>query len=458
MQVYLLRPDNSLPHAAARGFFARRDEPHPPAPDEWFHAARRRAVQRKRRNPMSGFKRAIDALGGRWRARRAAVPRRVALALLLLGAPLYAHDPGISTAQGTLEADAFNLSVSFAPSDAQQLLPPAARSSGRWTQAEFESARDALVKLAPQLWEVHAGDLLLIPRETHVELAPGDALNFHLVYPRPDHPVLILRALKLGDLPSGHREFVIISDARGSALTKKLLSAKDPALEVRLPVVGRVTPNMPSSGDVRAPDGASTMTRPTVEAQTAEPPPTFWGFVWLGVQHIWTGYDHMLFLFALLVVCRSFRSIVAIISCFTLAHSLTLALATLNLVNVPSRFVEPAIAASIVFVGAENLWRRGEEPRGRWALTFAFGLIHGFGFASVLRELGVGRGGQSIAIPLFTFNAGVEIGQITIAAIVLPIVWQLRKRPWFVHRGVMVFSAIVALAGLYWFLERTVFA
>jgi hydrogenase/urease accessory protein HupE len=94
------------------------------------------------------------------------------------------------------------------------------------------------------------------------------------------------------------------------------------------------------------------------------PPPstnatTGWEFIKLGIEHIWTGYDHLLFLFALLLVCRSFRSIVGIVSCFTLAHSLTLALATLNLINLPSRFVEAAIAGSIVFVGAENLWRRG---------------------------------------------------------------------------------------------------
>src|SRR5262245_29413295 len=183
---------------------------------------------------------------------------------------------------------------------------------------------------------------------------------------------------------------------------------------------------------------------------------TFWAFIKLGVEHIWTGYDHLLFLFALLVVCRSFRSIVAIVSCFTVAHSLTLALATLNIVNLPSRLVEAAIAASIVFVGVENLWRRGEEPRGRWALTFAFGLIHGFGFASVLRDLGVGAGPQGIVMPLFTFNLGVELGQVAIAALVLPIVWQLRKTEGFVRFGVPALSGLVALAGTYWLLERTV--
>ncbi|MCX6955562.1 MAG: HupE/UreJ family protein [Verrucomicrobia bacterium] len=354
-----------------------------------------------------------------------------------------AHDPGISTAQGQLLADALEITVGFAPADAEQLLPPEARVSGKWTQAEFVAAQPLLAELAPRMLELKAGGVAVAPRETRVQLAAGDALNFFVVYPRPKPGVVTLRAVKLGELPPGHREFVFIVDERGSTIAKKLLSAKDDGLEL---TIGEVT------------GGGSAASSPA--GATTEPAgaPTFWGFLKLGVEHIWTGYDHLLFLFALLVVCRSFRSIVRIITFFTLAHSLTLALATLDVVNLPSRFVEPAIAASIIFVGVENLLRRGEEPKGRWALTFAFGLIHGFGFASVLKELGVGRGGQGLAMPLFTFNLGVEVGQVTIAAIVLPLVWQLRKNEAFVRRGVPVLSAIVALAGLYWLVERTVLA
>jgi hydrogenase/urease accessory protein HupE len=265
-------------------------------------------------------------------------------------------------------------------------------------------------------------------------------VNFRQIFIKPlGAKRLTLRALKLGELPPGHREFVILSGANGLSLSKKLLSAGDDTVTIDLTPPGAA----PANGAAPAP---------------AESPPTFWGFVRLGIAHIWTGYDHMLFLFGLLIVCRTWRSIVTIISCFTIAHSITLALATLNLVNVPSRFTEPAIAASIVFVGAENLIRRGAEPHGRWMLTFAFGLIHGFGFASVLKDLGVGASAGAVAMPLFTFNLGVEIGQIAVASVVLPLVWQLRKREWFVHRGVMVLSAIVAAAGAYWFLQRTVFA
>ncbi|MBI4623722.1 MAG: HupE/UreJ family protein [Verrucomicrobia bacterium] len=359
--------------------------------------------------------------------------------VVLIGAGIgaRAHDPGISTAQGQMRGDVFELSTGFAPADAEQLLSSSARTSGNWTQKEFEAAHEQLATVASQLWELRAGGAVLVPRESRVELAAGDALNFHLVYPRPAGG-FTLRALKLGLLPLGHREFVIIVDERGAIMARKLLSAKDNALDVEAAAGG-------AAGD-------------TVGAAAESAPPAFFGFVKLGIGHIWMGFDHLLFLFALLVVCRSFRSSVGIITCFTLAHSLTLALATLDIVNLPSRFVEPAIAASIVFVGAENLACRGAEPRGRWALTFIFGLIHGFGFASVLRELGVGRGGQGVAMPLFTFNLGVEIGQIAIAAAVLPIVWRLRRDELFLRRGVPTLSVVVALAGLYWFLERTVFA
>jgi hydrogenase/urease accessory protein HupE len=352
-----------------------------------------------------------------------------------------AHDPGISTAQAEFRGDALVIVTGFAPADAQYLLPVELRTEEKWDEADFELIRPHLVTVAPLLWDVRSGDTRLVPRGSKVELLPGDNVSFELSFPRgsPGAP-LTLRAPKIPDLPSGHRQFVVISDERGSMITRKLLKAEDFLIEV--PVDG-------SAGAVSG--GGATAPSPTDY-------PTAWEFIKLGVEHIWTGYDHLLFLFALLVVARSFRSIVGIISCFTLAHSLTLALATLNVVNLPSRWVEAVIAASIVYVGAENLWRRGEEPRGRWALTFAFGLIHGFGFASVLRDLGVGTGTQGIAMPLFTFNLGVELGQIMIAAIVLPIVWQLRKREWFVRRGVAALSVIVVCAGLYWLLERTVFS
>lgn len=353
--------------------------------------------------------------------------RYLTISLIFFGliVSVEAHDPGISTAQGQVRAGVLELTTGFAPADARNLLPEAERPSIKWSAADFERLKGQLRTLAPLLWEVRSGTHALSPSEVRAELLPGDNINFVLIIPLPaGTDTITLRATRLADLPPGHRQFVIISDGTGATLGKKLLSAADSSVEFALKAHGSSS--------------------------------SFWGFLKLGIAHIWTGYDHLLFLFGLLIVCRTFRSIVTIISCFTLAHSLTLALATLDIVNLPPRLVEPAIAVSILFVGLENLWRRGEEPRGRWAITFGFGLIHGFGFATVLRDLGVGQGGQGLAMPLFTFNLGVEIGQVAVASVVLPVVWQLRKNETFVRRGVPILSGVVAVAGLYWFLERTI--
>jgi len=186
------------------------------------------------------------------------------------------------------------------------------------------------------------------------------------------------------------------------------------------------------------------------------PAATFSDFLKLGVGHIFTGYDHLVFLAALLVVCVRWQQLVLIVTCFTVGHSLTLVLATLGLIPAPAHVVEPVIALTILFVGAENFWRKGEPPRGRWVVTLLFGLVHGLGFAGVLRELGVGTGGRGLVLPLLAFNLGVEIGQLIFAGLLLlPVVLALRQRPDFTTRWVPALSVIIALTGLYWLVERT---
>lgn len=187
------------------------------------------------------------------------------------------------------------------------------------------------------------------------------------------------------------------------------------------------------------------------------PDSSFSAFLLLGVRHILGSVDHLLFLLGLLLVCERWRPLVAVVTSFTLAHSLTLALATLGYVHFPPRVVEAGIAATIAVVGLENLLRPG-APRGRWLWAFAFGLIHGLGFASVLLDLGLGSAGRPLLLPLFSFNLGVELGQCLVAALVLPVVATLRRHPAFARRAVPAVSALVALAGTYWFFARLFFA
>ncbi len=180
----------------------------------------------------------------------------------------------------------------------------------------------------------------------------------------------------------------------------------------------------------------------------------FKSFTASGIHHIAIGPDHILFIIGLLLLGGSLKRLLAIVTAFTLGHSVTLALATLQIVDPPSRIIEPAIALSIVYVGADNLLagHKGRDVRAWVAL--AFGLVHGFGFASVLRETGLPS--QALGVSLFSFNLGVEIGQAIIVVVVASALALVRKNNAELARRIaMVGSAVVVLAGSYWFLERT---
>jgi hydrogenase/urease accessory protein HupE len=350
-------------------------------------------------------------------------------ATLGVAALLHAHDPGLSTAEIVVGADSIAVTVGLSPRDARLLLPGAPATSGDAASAA------PWREMAAHWCELVTDSGVVAATASTVEPPTPDAVRFRLTDPRGQGSGYSVRLPLIAKLPTGHREFVVVTTAEGAILERRFLTAADSTLRFNVPE-SHASPTTNEAGSGRE----------------------VLGFIKLGVEHIWTGYDHLLFLFGLLIVCRRLRSILAIISCFTLAHSLTLAAATLGWVNLSGRLVEPAIAASIVVVGVENVFRRGAEPAGRWVLTFAFGLIHGFGFASALRDLGVGATPAGVVMPLLTFNFGVEIGQIAVALVVLPIVWRLRRSEAFVRRGVPALSVGVAGAGAYWLMMRTVFA
>jgi HupE / UreJ protein len=174
-------------------------------------------------------------------------------------------------------------------------------------------------------------------------------------------------------------------------------------------------------------------------------------FVALGVEHILYGIDHVLFLAVLLLGARSFMSVVKLATAFTVAHSVTLALAALGWVSVPPEVVEPLIALSIAYVAVENIV--GGETRHRLAVVFGFGLLHGLGFASTL-SFTDDLGGRLLA-SLVSFNVGIELGQALIVAAVFPALLLVRRLRWspFAHAGAAV---VAATFGLMWFFERLV--
>jgi hydrogenase/urease accessory protein HupE len=178
------------------------------------------------------------------------------------------------------------------------------------------------------------------------------------------------------------------------------------------------------------------------------------GFVLLGVAHILSGLDHLLFLLCLVIPLVGWRQIVSIVTAFTVAHSFTLLGSAYGLSPAGAwfpPFVETAIAASIVYMALENI--AGPNLRRRWLITALFGLVHGFGFSYGLKE-NLQFAGTNLLVSLFSFNVGIEIGQIAVLAIVLPSLALLRRHVLAGPAGAIILSAIVAHTGWHWMIER----
>ena len=193
---------------------------------------------------------------------------------------------------------------------------------------------------------------------------------------------------------------------------------------------------------------------------------TFVEYLRAGIEHIWSGIDHLLFLISLLlpaVLSRAtgrwepvpsarpaFLSILKVVTAFTLAHSITLTLAALDIVRLPSRLTESVIAASIMVAALNNIFPLVTESRAR--IAFAFGLLHGFGFASVLADMGLPSGARLLS--LLAFNLGIEAGQLAVVLVVMPVVYQFRARPLYRHTLLPWGSAAIAGLALVWLIQR----
>jgi hydrogenase/urease accessory protein HupE len=318
--------------------------------------------------------------------------------------------------------------LTLAVKDAAQIVELDKDHEGIVTQAEFAQTRSQLETVVARQIVIAADGKAAKHSSSHSRLDENNNVEVLLNFDAVALFNLQIESELVAFLPLGHRQYLQVQKSTGETIFEHLLSATEDSAIVQMPHANATTPPFES---VRS----------------------FANFLSLGVKHILTGYDHLLFLFGLLLVARGFLSSLGIITSFTIAHSITLAVATLHLVQIPSRIVEPLIAASIVFVGIENLLR-GDIPKARRLVPFGFGLIHGFGFASALREAGIGSGTGGIILPLFSFNLGVELGQIMVASLALPIIWKLRENPMFIARWAPACSATVVLLGSFWFVQR----
>ena len=324
---------------------------------------------------------------------------KVVMLVLLVSGTVLAHDPGLSAAEVCVLPDRIVAEVSFARVDLDQ-------------------------NHGERLLEIKAGEEILKLRHFDIQTPDTTSIHFTLEFPNSSATELHLIATALEHLPRSHKQFLSVRDREGKILAERMLSAESKDLTI------------------------------TLHSNSGSRSERFFRFLVLGIEHILTGYDHLAFLLAVLLTGGSLASNARIITSFTIAHSLTLALATFGVLALPATIVEPLIAASIIFVGIENLVHR--QLASRWLVTFGFGLIHGLGFAQILRELGIATMGIQGAIPLLSFNLGVEVAQLSIAALTLPLIWRLQRRPAFMLKHVPTLSLLLTLAGVYWFLARTI--
>jgi hydrogenase/urease accessory protein HupE len=334
-----------------------------------------------------------------------------------------AHQPGLSTLFVELRSNTVAVEMIVAWQELESVTPLDANRDRELSESEVASAQSNLLSLTETAVSLESDGRPLQLSGKSAWRDDTTGIRFTMQFDFPPTRVLLVRSDILDEFPRGHKQIIVVRDAAGKTLSEWVLERDRNMLEVPLNL-------------------AASVEQPINSARQ---------FLWLGVEHIVMGWDHLLFLFSLLVVGGTLRDAVKIITSFTIAHSLTLALATFDMIRLPSSIVEPLIAASIVYVGIENIAR--DNYRGRWALTFVFGLIHGCGFATMLRDLGVGTNGGSVVKPLVCFNVGVELGQLAIAAVMLPIIWKLKPR--FPARWIPVTSFAAILVGGYWLIERT---
>jgi hydrogenase/urease accessory protein HupE len=345
-----------------------------------------------------------------------------ALALLAAAVPAFAHPIPFSYLDlrlesgaivGTLVVHDFDVAHDLSITPMERLLDPAVVSQNS----------DAIVRLVSPRVQVTADGRVLAGAWSPPEiLADRQSQRLRVRFPVEQTPAVIEIDASMFPYDSTHQTFVNIYE--GDALTQAILDHGRSRFEY-------------FSG-----------TRQGVMAVIRR-------FIPAGIHHILIGPDHLLFLIGLLLLGGTLRQLAVVVTGFTIAHSLTLSLAALNLVTPPPRIIEPAIALSIVYVGADNLLVHGGRDVRAW-IAFAFGFVHGFGFANVLREMDLPS--RALGWSLFSFNFGVEIGQLLVVVVVASTLAAVRSRSESAGRRLVLYGSVAVIAaGAFWFVQRVFF-
>ena len=314
--------------------------------------------------------------------------------LISLTLDAQAHDPGLSSAQVTVGNQQIDVLLGFAQRDVESVLAAGTDSADTNTTKGFAAIQ--LESVATKEFSLFWGKQRAIPSQSTARRKDAQNIEISLRFQRPNSRQIRLVSSLFERLPLGHREFLSVQTTSGAILGEAMLSAEENSLQIDLPEVAASTADSNKSH-------------------------SFFGFLKLGIEHIWLGVDHLLFVFGLLLLVKSRWMLLKTVTAFTVAHSITLALATLGYAHLPGPPLNAAIAFSILILGIEIVRSRsgktGITILHPWIVAFAFGLLHGFGFASGLSALGLPV--VDIPFALVMFNVGVEIGQLSFVLLIL---------------------------------------
>jgi hypothetical protein len=353
---------------------------------------------------------------------RALAAAALLLAMMLVTRAAGAHVLGLSRGVYTPEGASVRAEIVLRQDEAATAVPELdPDGDGRTSESELAGARATLATTFVSTLEVSADGKRCAGTLDEAGLEAPDGVRLRATFACDHAPQrLHLRFGFLERLPSSHRHLATVQLPRGDVDTLAVLARPDVDVDV-------------SSGASHG----------------------FGSLLLGGVEHILTGLDHLAFLLALLLggtlVATRVRvgPLVAMLSAFTVGHSASLAIATLGGFAPGARFVEPAVALSVAYVGVENLFVK--SVKHRWMLTLPFGFVHGFAFAGGLLPLGLPR--AQLPAALLAFNLGVEAGQLAVLAVLLPPLVVLARRAWYA-RAARAMSVGVAIAGVVWFVER----
>ncbi|MDH3695108.1 MAG: HupE/UreJ family protein [Gammaproteobacteria bacterium] len=356
------------------------------------------------------------------------------LAVLNNIAPVFAHDPGLSYATLTHSKNSLVLEFTFAQRDIETIVPMDSDWDGEISIVELEVVAKDLQHLMSQNVALENATALLHADSVLIRLDESQAIHFVLTYAIPRGPEVNLIVALFDNLSLGHRQYLTVLNNRNEVVARHILSADNNRIDV----------------SALRPNGHS----------------VFREYFKQGIWHIWIGLDHILFLVTLLlpavltyrasrwqVVQHYKRAVIdtlKVVTAFTVAHSITLSLAVLNVVKVSQNWIEPVIALSVIVVALNNV--KPVFTQMRWLMAFVFGLVHGFGFASVLAEIGLEN--SSLITSLAGFNLGVEAGQLAIVMTLFPVLYAMRGMAYYRLVIVQTASVVIAMIALTWFVER----